>query len=60
MATFHHLRLGSIEYAAFYEKPLPHWLVCFGDRASGPVQQLLFVVVLPEGKIVQLSVSEKL
>ena len=35
MPTFYHLQLGSIEYAEFYEKPLPHWLVCFADTASG-------------------------
>src|SRR5262245_33072239 len=29
MTTYYHLQLGSFEYAEFYEKPLPHWLVCF-------------------------------
>jgi len=32
VATFHHLRLGSIENAEFREKPVPYWLVCFADR----------------------------
>ena len=44
MPTFYHLQLGSIEYAEFYEKPLPHCLVCFADTASGPIQHLLFAV----------------
>jgi hypothetical protein len=60
MATFYHLQLGSIEYAEFREKPLPHWLVCFADTASGPIRHLLFAVVLADGKIVQPTVSERL
>jgi hypothetical protein len=35
VATFHHLQLGSIEKAEFREKPVPYWLVCFADTASG-------------------------
>jgi hypothetical protein len=58
--TFYHLQLGSIEYAELYEKPLPHWLVCFADTVSGPIQHLLFAVVLPDGTIVQPSFSERL
>jgi len=57
MTTFYHLQPGSFEYAEFYEKPLPHWLVCFADTANGPIEHLLFAVVLPDGKIVQPSVS---
>jgi hypothetical protein len=60
MATFHHLRLGSIENAEFREKPLPYWLVCFADTASGPIQHLLFAVVLADGRIVEPKVSERL
>ena len=59
MTTFYHLQPGSFEYAEFYEKPLPHWLVCFANTASGSVQHLLFAVVLPDGKIVQPNVSER-
>ena len=57
MTTFYHVQPGSFEYAEFYEKPLPHWLVCFADTANGPIEHLLFAVVLPDGKIVQPSVS---
>jgi len=60
MATFYHLQLGNFEYAEFYEKPVPHWLVCFTDTTTGPVQRLFFAVVLPGGKIVQPRVSESL
>ena len=60
MTTFYHLQLGSFEYAEFYEKPLPHWLVCFANTASGPIQHLLFAVVLPDGQIVQPTVSVRL
>jgi hypothetical protein len=60
ITTFHHLHLGSIENAEFREKPLPHWLICFADTASGPVQHLVFAVVLPDGRIVQPKVSERL
>ena len=57
MTTFYHLQPGSFEYAEFYEKPLPHRLVCFADTANGPIEHLLFAVVLPDGKIVRPSVS---
>jgi hypothetical protein len=60
MTTFYHFQLGSFEYAEFYEKPLPHWLVCFADTASGPIQHLVFAVVLSDGQIVQPSFSERL
>jgi hypothetical protein len=60
MTTFYHLQLGSFEYAEFYEKPLPHWLVCLANTASGPIQRLVFAVVLPDGQIVQPSFSERL
>jgi hypothetical protein len=60
MITFYHVQPGSFEYAEFYEKPLPHWLVCFADTANGSIQHLLFAVVLPDGQIVQPAVSEKL
>ena len=35
MTTFYHLQVGNFEYAEFYEKPLPHWLVCFQIRLVG-------------------------
>jgi len=60
MTAFYHLQLGSIECTEFREKPLPHWLVCFADTASGPIQHLFFAVVLSDGKIVQPKVSERL
>jgi len=50
----------TIECTEFREKPLPHWLVCFADTASGPIQHLFFAVVLSDGKIVQPKVSERL
>jgi hypothetical protein len=56
MATFHHLQLGSIENAEFRDKRLPHWLVCFADTANGPIRNLLFAVVLADGRIVQPTV----
>src|ERR1700745_642133 len=60
MTTFYHLQPGSFEYAEFYEKPLPHWLVCFADTASGPIQHLVFAVMFSDGQIVQPSFSERL
>ena len=54
--TFYHLQLGSIENAEFRDKRLPHWLVCFADTANGPIRNLLFAVVLADGRIVQPTV----
>jgi len=49
MTTVYHLQPSSFEYAEFYKKPLPHWLVCLADAASGPIQHLLLAMVLPDG-----------
>ena len=43
--TSYHLQRGRIEYTEFYQKPLPHWLVCFADTVGGPIQNLLFAQV---------------
>ena len=44
--------IGSIESATLRQKPIPHWLVTVADTAEGPIEHLLFAVVLPNGVVV--------
>jgi hypothetical protein len=53
-------KIGSIESATFRQKPIPHWLVTVADTADGPIQHLLFAVILPNGVIVVPKVAERL
>jgi hypothetical protein len=53
-------QVGSIESATLRQKPIPHWLVAFADSTEGPIQHLLFAVVLPNGVVVVPKVGERL
>ena len=59
MTTFYHIQIGALETQEFRTTPLPFWLVCFSDTVKGPLRQMFFVVVLPDGKVVEPSVSKR-
>jgi hypothetical protein len=40
--------------------PVPFWRVCFSDTVTGPLRELFFVVVLPDGTVVEPSVARAL
>ena len=42
-------QIGSIESATLRQKPIPHWLVRVADTVDGPIQHLLYAVILPNG-----------
>jgi hypothetical protein len=52
MTTFYHVQVGALETQEFRTKPVPFWLVCFSDTVKGPLRQLFFVVLLPDGTVV--------
>src|ERR1700688_3033884 len=60
MTTFYHVQVGALETQEFRTTPVPFWLVCFSDTISGPLKQLFFVVVLPNGTLVEPSVAKRL
>jgi len=60
MTTFYHVQVGALESQEFRTQPIPFWLVCFLDTVKGPLRQLFFVVLLPDGTIVLPKVAERL
>jgi hypothetical protein len=60
MTTFYHIEIGALATQEFRITPVPFWLVSFSDQSiKGPARQMYFVVVLPNGKIVEPSVSKQ-
>ena len=57
MTTFYHIQIGALETQEFRTTPVPFWLVSFSDTVQGPLHQLFFVVVLPNGTIVEPRVA---
>jgi hypothetical protein len=60
MTTFYHFQIGALETQEFRTTPVPFWLVAFSDTTKGAIKQLYFVVVLPNGKVVEPSVRRRL
>jgi hypothetical protein len=38
----------------------PFWLISFSDTIKGPMRQMLFVVLLPNGMVVESKVARRL
>lgn len=60
MTTFYHIQIGALETQEFRTTPVPFWLVSFSEAVQGPAKQMYFVVVLPNGTVVEPSVSKRL
>jgi hypothetical protein len=61
MTTFYHIQIGAPETQEFRTTPVPFWLVSFSyESIKGPARQMYFVVVLPNGKIVEPRVTRRL
>jgi hypothetical protein len=60
MTTFYHVQVGSLETQEFRTTPVPFWLICFSDTVKGALKQLFFVVLLPDGTVVEPSVTKRL
>jgi hypothetical protein len=59
MTAFYHVNSGVLEIQVFGTQPVPYWLICFSDGVMGPLRQLYFVVVLPDGTVVEPKVEKK-
>ena len=60
MTTFYHVQVGALETQEFRTTPVPFWLVCFSDTIKGPMRQMYFVVLLPDGTVVVPRVEKRL
>ena len=60
VTSFYHVQVGALETQEFRARPIAHWLFCFSDTIKGPIERMLFVVVLPNGMVVQPKVAERL
>ena len=58
MTTFYHVQVGALETQEF--RTTPCWLICFSDRFKGPIRQMFFVVLLPDGTVVEPRVEKQL
>jgi hypothetical protein len=48
----YHAQVGALETQEFRTTPVPFWIVCFSDSIKGPMRQMYFVVLLPDGTVV--------
>jgi hypothetical protein len=60
MTTFYHIQVGALETQEFRTTPVPFWLVCFSDTVKGPIKNMFFVVLLPDGTVVVPRVKKRL
>src|SRR6202035_4685084 len=60
MTTFYHVQVGALETQEFRTAPAPFWLICFSDTIKGPMRQMFFVVLLPDGTVVVPKVEKRL
>jgi hypothetical protein len=60
LTTFYHVQIGGLETQEFRTTPVPFWLVCFSDTIKGPLRQMFFVVLLPEGTVVEPRVEKRM
>jgi hypothetical protein len=60
MTTFYGLQFGALETQELRTEPVPFWLLSFADTVKGAIHQLSFAVVLPDGTVVEPSVTKRL
>jgi hypothetical protein len=59
MTTFYHVQVGGMETQEIRTQPVPPWLVCFSDAVKGPIKNMFFVVLLPDGMVVEPRVEKR-
>jgi hypothetical protein len=60
MTTFYRVEVGALETQEFRTTPVPFWLVSFSDTVKGPIKNMFFVVLLPDGTVVVPKVEKRL
>jgi hypothetical protein len=58
MTSFYGVQVGALETQELLrEKLIPFWLTSFSDTVKGPLRQMFFVVVLPDGTVFEPRVE---
>jgi hypothetical protein len=60
MTSFYGIQAGALETQEFRAELIPFWLVSFSDTVKGPMHRMFFVVVLPDGNVVEPRVEKRL
>jgi hypothetical protein len=60
VTTFYHAQVGALETQEFRTNPVPFWLICFSDTVKGPIKNMFFVVLLPDGTVVVPRVEKRM
>ena len=55
-----HVLIGALETQEFRTTPAPFWLICFSDTVKGPIKNMFFVVLLPDGTVVVPRVEKRM
>lgn len=57
MTTFYRVQVGALETQEFRTPSIPFWLICFSETTKAPLRQMYFVVLLPDGTVVEPRVA---
>jgi hypothetical protein len=60
LTAFYGVQVGALETQELRTTPVPFWLVCFSYTIRGPIKEMYYVVVLPDGTVVEPSVANRL
>jgi hypothetical protein len=60
MTIFYLVQVGALETQEFRTMPVLFWLICFSDTIKGALRQFYFVVLLPDGTVVEPTVAKRL
>ena len=58
--TLYHVQVGAFETQEFSDNSGPVLLICFSGTIKGPMRQILFVVLLANGMVVEPKVARRL
>src|SRR6266481_9815801 len=60
MRVSYSIQVNTMESQEFRTRPVPHWFFCLSETSEGPIQRMYFVILLPNGMILEPKVSERL
>jgi hypothetical protein len=60
MTSFYRIQVGVLETKSFANSRCHFWLVSFSDTVKDPLREMYFVVVLPNGTMVEPRVEKRL
>ena len=60
MTTFTTSKIGALETQEFRTALAPFWLICFSDSIKGPLRQMDFVALPPDGRLLSQGWAKSL